>query len=129
MAVQHELNLLGAIGSEVRYVFARHESWTGLSSTVRLANEFDENNHPLKIWFGHGSGAGENSYEGCCVFECKWWMGGTGTAKNNAGQVWWEVVRPNQNGKHKSHQYWQHQRLIKVDHPSFPIPNEELQGE
>jgi hypothetical protein len=127
--MKHELDLLGLIGAEVRFVYARHENWIGLSSTNSLANEKDALENELYIWFGSESIDPDqiildqkNRYEGCCVFNGKWWMGGFGYAKDNAGQVWWTVVSPNQDGSRNSHQCWYNQPLLRVTHPPLPVP-------
>jgi hypothetical protein len=128
--MKYELDLLGVTGSEVRCVFARHESWTGLSSTDRFANEIKDGNPDNRLVFWFGGLDSENIYEGCCVVELpngtkQWWMGGIGEKRYNAYEVWNVITKNNQSGLDKPHQCWQQgqSQLIAVSPPSG-IPSE-----
>ena len=118
--MKYELDLLGATGSEVRFVYARHASWIGLSQpTPPYASyiESDGSGNILGMWFGGGLGAGWNNYEGCCVFQSKWWEGGTGIAKDSDYEVLLHVTSPNINGTTNSHQCWSHDTPTAVAYP------------
>ena len=115
--MKYELDLLGASGSEVRFVYARHASWTGLSQTSTTGNEDDGSGNILGMWFGGGTGAGWNNYEGCCVFESKWWEGGNGISKSSAYNVLTHVTGPNTSGTTNSHQCWDSAPSTAVTYP------------
>ena len=118
--MKYELDLLGATGAEVRFVYARHASWTGLSQPsppYASYNETDGSGHKLGMWFGGGSGQGWNNYEGCCSFQSKWWEGGNGISKNSAYEVLLHVTSPNIDGATNSHQCWEHDTLTAVPYP------------
>ena len=118
--MKYELDLLGATGSEVRFVYARHESWTGLSQPsppYASYKEYDESGNWLGMWFSSGSGQGLNKYEGCCVFQSKWWEGGNGLATNSAYEVLLYLTSPNTSGTNNSHQCWSHDTPTAVSYP------------
>ena len=118
--MQYELDMLGATGSEVRFVYARHASWAGLSQPsppYTSYMETDGSGHKLGIWFGGGLGQGWNNYEGCCVFQSKWWEGGNGTSQTSAYYVLRHVADPNTSGAGNSHQCWEHDTLTAVSYP------------
>lgn len=72
----------------------------------------------LTIWVAGGLGAGINFYEGCCVFQSKWWMGGIGSATNSAYSVLRYMADPNDSGNtNYSHQCWQNDITNYVTYP------------
>lgn len=116
--MKYELDLLGATGSEVRFVYARHASWGGLDQPEPPSGrESDGQGHWLGMWFAGGLGGGWNNYEGCCVFRSKWWEGGNGTWAASAYSVLLEVTLPNTDGMNTNHQAWDHDRPTAVAYP------------
>jgi hypothetical protein len=106
------LDMLGATGSQVQYVYACHTNWDALAAGTVGQNEID-GTRILEMYFGsaqHSGGRGGNNYEGCCQFQSKWWKGGI---SNNPDYMWendaesvlrWET-RPNTTtGTVQSHQ-------------------------
>jgi hypothetical protein len=65
----------------LNHYFFGHQSWNGLSSSQNsydvMEKRIAENKNTV---LGFISGAW-NLYEGCCVIDGKWWMGGSGTYK------------------------------------------------
>ncbi len=123
-----EVDMLGATGSKVEYVYACHRDWSHLSSQFANANEYDDSHtNKLGMYFGsryHGAagdthhGGGWNNYEGCCEFDGKWWMGGFGKSKPSAKEVLWFVVRPNDvNGTVEDHQCYENDMTQCVSRP------------
>ena len=82
----YELDTLGAVGAVVRVVCACHQDWSHLAQDPVAFDGFetDAGGKDLGIWFGAG---GWNYYEGCCVFQGKWWMGGFGASNPSAVTV------------------------------------------
>jgi hypothetical protein len=118
--MRYELDMLGATGAVVRFVYPRHASWTGLSQPSPPYTSYSETNSAgskLFMWFAGGSGAGGNVYEGCCEFLSKWWMGGNGFATNSAYDVLIYCTAPNTDGTSNSHQYWQSNITNAVAYP------------
>jgi hypothetical protein len=89
--MHYALDLLGTSGSEVRFVYSRHASWSGIWSTSSSANE-QYNGEDL----GFDSG-GWNNYEACCYVASMWWMGGAGASKSSAYAVLMQWTQPNTN--------------------------------
>ena len=119
--MKYELDMLGATGSEVRFVFARHASWVGLSQPSPPDGtylETDGSGHELGIWFSSGLGRGWNNYEGCCLFQSKWWEGGLGSSQTSAYNVLRHVADPNTSGSSNSHQCWDHDLPTAVSYPA-----------
>ena len=118
--MKYELDMLGATGAEVRFVFARHANWTGLSKAGPPALsdlESDGDGNVLGIWFGGGLGKGWNYYEGCCVFQSQWWEGGRGQSQTSAYNVLRDVADPNTSGADNSHQCWLNNTSTAVSYP------------
>jgi hypothetical protein len=95
------IELLGNDSAQIWYVYARHQSWNGLASTLSNQHEscsFARHNpHILGFWNG-----GLNKWEACCRFQNKWWMGGLGSAKDHPIEVLRTVTSPNTaNGHHQ----------------------------
>jgi hypothetical protein len=97
------IELLGDDSAKIWCVYARHNSWAGLASTSRVAHEKGPAcsnsacSHNLLYWAG-----GLNSWEACCRFQGKWWMGGTGGFKDHPLEVLRHVTNPNTaNGQHQ----------------------------
>lgn len=118
--MKYECDMLGATGAVVSFVFARNASWVGLSEPSPPVAPYVETNSagsPLGMWFGGGLGAGWNIYEGCCVFQSKWWMGGNGFATNTAYDVLIYNTAPNIDGTSNSHQCWSSNVTNAVAYP------------
>jgi hypothetical protein len=116
--MKYELDLLGASGSAVNFVYSCHADWSHLSSASSTANETDGSGDILIMWFGSaGLGAGYNNYEGCCVFQSKWWEGGNGRGAASAYQVNQDSTLPNTSGTATSHQAWNNATATAVAYP------------
>jgi hypothetical protein len=115
--MKYELDMLGATGSQVSFVLARHASWTGLSQAQPVILETDGSSNQLGIWFGGGSGHGWNIYEGCCVFQSLWWEGGCSQSAPSAYQVLMNVAGPNTSGADVSHQCWENNTPTAASFP------------
>jgi hypothetical protein len=87
------IELLGDDSAKVAFVYPRHKSWEGLANTSYRAVEFSPDNNP-KNYLGYVYG-GWNNFEGCCVFQDRWWMGGLGMARNNPYNVLMRVTKNN----------------------------------
>ncbi|MDR2763078.1 MAG: hypothetical protein LBB88_10780 [Planctomycetaceae bacterium] len=72
------IELLGDDSAKIAYVFPRHNSWDGLAH--------ESHNEVEQLGFGYVMGSW-NNYEGCCIFQNKWWMGGFGKSQDNALKV------------------------------------------
>ncbi len=93
--MKYELDLLGATGSAVKYVYARHASWSGLvsdSPSFSVMEHRVPGDNNTRLGFISG---GWNNYEGCCLFRSKYWMGGAGAAETKAVDVLHHWVDPN----------------------------------
>lgn len=116
--MKYELDCLGATNVEVKFVYPRHASWNGLSSGAPPGGYEQQGTNKLVIWVAGGSGAGRNRYEGCCVFQSKWWMGGIGSATNSAYSVLRYMADPNDSGStNSSHQCWENDIFNYVTYP------------
>jgi hypothetical protein len=105
------IKLLGDDSAEVLFVYPRHQSWGG------LVNDDDSEINPVT---GEDLGfmAPEwNNYEGCCLFQHKWWVGGLGTSKSDPYEVLMYVTLPN-NSPDKNRQVWYNNTLIPVSYPT-----------
>lgn len=120
--MKYQLDLLGASGAVVCCVYARHTSWTGLSNTKMppkdLYMEYTSEGDFLGMWLGSGTYYFFNRYEGCCVFEGKWWKGGYGAAETSAYNVLMNVTSPNTSGATVEHQCWDTDNYTAVSYPS-----------
>jgi hypothetical protein len=125
--MKYELDLLGVPGAFVYFVYARHKSWVGLSSTSPGAREENSSNVPLDFWVAGGDMGGLNKYEGCCKFvgdgSEQWWAGGTGTAFNSAYEIWQDMTGDNLDGLQNHHQCWEDNEAIAVSPPAGIPPN------
>ncbi len=123
--MKFELEQLGCNGAKVMYVYARHAGWQGLAQESPAGNETDKNGNLLDMWFAVPPlfEDGGNRYEGCCVFQGKWWMGGIGRARSSARDVLFEVTYPNKDGRTNSHQAWSNNTMKSVDYPTPRPPN------
>jgi hypothetical protein len=115
--MKYELDVIGATGAEVKYVHACHADWTHLASTAPGDFETDGGGNRLGMWFGNGDGFGWNNYEGCCVFQSKWWEGGNARGVSSAYQVLMDSTSPNTNGTNNSHQAWINDQPTAVPYP------------
>ena len=110
------LELLGVGGAEVRFVYSRHESWSGLWSTnpyfscmeKRVSGEND-----TRLGF---LAPGWNNYEGCCHYDGKWWMGGAGSSESSDYDVLMHWTQPNTSANH--HQAYHDIQSQAVDYPA-----------
>ena len=95
--MKQELDLLGATDSAVKYVYACSTN-SGWSPLVGDQPSFDLMVHRVpgddNTRLGFISG-GWNNYEGCCLFQGKYWMGGAGDYKTNAALVLHRWADPN----------------------------------
>jgi hypothetical protein len=102
--MQKIIQLLGDNSAQTAYVYARSLSWEGLVNNTHSKNErkrlggirgiFSE-----KLWLGFYTRS-FNNFEGCCVFQNRWWMGGLGIAKGNPYDV---LMYVSLNNKDKGH--------------------------
>ena len=118
--MRYELDMLGATGAVVRFVYPRHASWSGLSQPSPPYTSYSETNSSgsrLNMWFSGGIGAGGNRYEGCCEYRSNWWMGGYGSALTSAYDVLISVTDPNTDGTNNPHQYWESNITNAVAYP------------
>jgi len=107
--------LLGDSSASVQFVYPRHISWNGLtqsSPSLAFSVKRGGTSVPLHIF----NGGGHHVYEGCCVFQNKWWMGGTGTFCNDAVSVLKAVSLPN-NSPNANRQIWQDLPTIPISYP------------
>lgn len=104
--------LLGDNSAEVLFVYSRHNSWAGLSSALSTNNE-TRTGVGTELGFMNPD---YNYYEGCCVFQEKWWMGGLGESKDSAYNVLIHVSSPNNNATGKR-QVWHDQQGYPVSYP------------
>ncbi|HET6247247.1 MAG TPA: hypothetical protein VFE47_06050 [Tepidisphaeraceae bacterium] len=128
--MKSELDMLGATGSKVQFVYACHQDWSHLYSQSPLANETNAGGVMLGMYFGsrhHNVGSdlaplplGFNNYEGCCEFQGKWWMGGLSrhNPQPSAEAVLGYVVEPNQDGTVEDHQCYLNDLETHVSLPS-----------
>ena len=118
--MNYSLDLLGVTGSEVRFVFARHNNWTGLwnSSDDWYDNTVSEWRDPSDVGtrLGYISGSW-NNYEGCCFYAAKWWMGGLGDSRSSAYDVLLRVTQPNTSGTGQ-HQAYADDESTPVSYPA-----------
>jgi hypothetical protein len=91
-----QANALAELGiaADVRYVFARHASWSGLWSHSPSANEYVSGHRLIYV---NGSG---NNYEGCCFVTDgsarRYYLGGyRGSYETSAYNVLMRVAGPN----------------------------------
>jgi hypothetical protein len=122
--MKNELEMLGVIGSEVRFVFPRHVNWDSLYSTSPASSAHDGAGHDLIMWLGGAMMHGGNKYEGCCHFRSKYWMGGTGQWKPSAYLVFKFCIGDNKDGEYESHQCWENDYLKAVSYPAQPPPSD-----
>jgi hypothetical protein len=111
--------LLGDETPKVKFVMPRHKSWKGLESDSSWDSEKRTNFLGREI---EGSELGfitsfYNYYEGCCLFQEKWWIGGVGQSKNSAYEVLILVTFPN-NSPNKGRQVWRDRQRLPVPYPS-----------
>jgi Tfp pilus assembly protein PilZ len=120
--MKYELDCVGATDAGVWFVYPRHTNWTGLSSQTvpPLASETNQYGGSLRIWIASGGSCeGLNRYEGCCVFQSKWWMGGEGQSTNSAYSVLRYLADPNTNGNLSlNHQCWHNDTTNYVEYPN-----------
>jgi hypothetical protein len=102
--------LLGDNSSQVKYVLPRHSSWAGL-----VDGSFEY--HPVRNTRLGFLAPGWNNYEGCCLFQNKWWMGGLGTSQNSAYQVLLHCTNPNTDIS-ANKQVWSDDYSHAVSYPS-----------
>jgi hypothetical protein len=117
------IDLLGDDSAKIFFVYARHDSWVGLANIKDGAHETgavcSNSNCEHKLFFWAG---GPNSFEGCCRFENKWWMGGIsepngdGSFKNHPLEVLRRVTAPNTS--RSRHQYYECNKTIPVSYPA-----------
>jgi hypothetical protein len=120
--MKYQLDLLGIIGSEVRYVYARNQSWEGIWNIKTGENEtmFDFNlMKTLALGYTDASALGINYFEGCCYFNEKWWMGGDGFPLNSAYDVL--MFQTWENKANTAHQCWSEKLNEPVQYPNFFI--------
>ena len=111
-------NALAELGvpAEVRYVFPRHASWSGLWSLSPTANEY-VNGH--RLIYVNGSG---NNYEGCCFVTDgsarRYYLGGYGGSyETSAYNVLMRVAGPN-TSQSGPHQAWADNWNVLMSFPS-----------
>ena len=116
--MKSQLDLLGATGAVVSCVYARHNSWTGLSNSSMPPGyqyaEYSQTDGFLGVWLGNGF----NRYEGCCAFEGKWWKGGTGKSESSAYDVLMAMTSPNLDGENNNHQCYNAEQATAVSYPA-----------
>lgn len=110
------INLLGNNSASVKFVFSRHAAWEGLvkDTGARTNNEKRGGLAGTELGFMNMS---YNYYEGCCMFQGKWWMGGLGTSQNSGYNVLMYVSSPN-NSSTSKRQVWCDQTSTPVPYPS-----------
>jgi hypothetical protein len=120
-----ELNILGAYGAQLRYVYPRHANWTLLETNTSNDNETDGNGHLLVLWYADEThGAGLNLHQGCCVFQGKWWQGGLDQSQPSAYEVLIGIIGApggmghNQSGSANSHQCYDSDTATAVAIPA-----------
>jgi hypothetical protein len=97
MLMKKIIQLLGDDSAKVAYVYARTSSWNGLVNNTHSQNEKRRQiPSTKKLWLGFYSGS-FNYFEGCCVFQNKWWLGGLGKSENSALDVLYYVSKNNIN--------------------------------
>jgi len=100
-------------------VLPRAFSWADLAQDYDdYVRDIDpDNGSPLAFWAGSG-----NKFEGCCLFNNEWWMGGTGTYAPCAKDVLAILTCPNTPGA-SNYQYWEYDfdRNV-VDYPNPKLP-------
>jgi hypothetical protein len=108
--------LLGDNSASIKFVFARHASWSGLDkdSGARTNNETRAG---VGTELGFIRNINYNYFEGCCLFQNKWWMGGLGTSKTSAYNVLMDVSSPN-NSSTNRRQVWFDLQSTPVSYPS-----------
>jgi hypothetical protein len=119
--MKYELDLLGATDSAVKYVIAWTGNWTGW---------IVQNGPPFSMYcrvpgdpstrLGFISG-GWNNFEGCCLFQGKYWMGGAGDYRTTAALVLHRWADPN-NNPNGNHQCYADQQDQVVPYPPQPDP-------
>ena len=110
--MKRALEILGVTGAEIRFVYARHSSWTNLWTYSTTSNE-------RSFFFGHKLGfisGGWNNYEGTCFFNSKWWMGGAGTYRSTPLGVLLRWTLPNNNSVDQR-QVWDDDHTTPVSYP------------
>jgi hypothetical protein len=118
--MKYELDILGALGSAVGYVRPRHDSWDGLlNNSPEYGFEMRvPGNASTKLIFLAGL---PNEYEGCCIFQGLYWMGGTGQAMSAAAAVLHYWANPNTDADHNHQCYLDRQNQV-VSYPPPPEP-------
>jgi hypothetical protein len=93
--MMESMNLVGAPGAQTRFVWPKHANWTNLWDTTGTHQEtLVTASPPRNTLLGFDSG-GWNNYEGCCFFNNKWWMGGSGISEATALDVLQHWTLPN----------------------------------
>lgn len=94
--MKYELDMLGASGSYVTFVYARHDNWNGLCWGPPPSHSRQEhrisNNDGTRLGYVN---TGWNDHEGCCVYDDRWWMGGIGQSSTSALEVLMFLISPN----------------------------------
>ena len=119
--MKSELDLVGALGSAVKYVYSRHDSWDRLVTDNPSFGDMEHRvpgNDATRLGFISG---GWNNYEGCCLFQSKYWMGGAGAAEAKAVDVLHHWVDPNTSATGNHQCYWDQPSQV-VAYPPPPEP-------
>ena len=117
--LKYELDIIGAPGAQIGYVFPRTKSWTGLwqLDSAQGRSQVNDSNRPL-IYINDRV---PNIFEGCCSFQGQWWMGGTGTFRKQPVEVLHAVADPN-NDPGQNHQCFVMQVANVVPFPKTKPP-------
>jgi len=125
--MKQELDLLGAADSAVKLVYARlgpdNSGWTGVVQDSPPSTGYYVYRVPgnYSTRLGYVAGNGFNNYEGCCLFQGKYWMGGLGTSRTSAAGVLHYVADPNTSST-AHHQCYYDQQNQFVPYPNPPEP-------
>lgn len=106
------LDQLGAIGSEVRYVFPCSRSWSKLEDVSFDYRNREQRQGPNGAYLsvrilGVGRAWNWSKWEGCCKFSGKYWMGSYGTFKPTAKKVLTETFAYPNDDSDDTHQAYE----------------------